>query len=104
MQLFVHQSENMKVRNSRNQIHVHIDADAFFASVEQVLHRELVGKPVVVGQNGGIVSALSYPAKALGISRVSPILTVRKKYPSVHIVASDFHAYGLFSQRMDNIV
>lgn len=94
----------MKSRNSKNQIHLYIDADAFFASVEQVLHRELIGKPVVVGQNGGIVSALSYPAKALGISRVSPILTVRKKYPAVHIVASDFHAYGVFSQRIDNIV
>lgn len=89
---------------NKNQIHLHIDADAFFASIEQVLHRELVNKPIVVGQNGGIVSALSYPAKAMGISRVSPIITVRKKYPSVHIVASDFYAYGIFSQRMDNIV
>ena len=90
--------------DKKNQIHIHIDADAFFASVEQVLHRELKGKAVVVGQNGGIVSALSYPAKYLGISRVSPILTVRKTYPSVHIVASDFYAYSIFSQRMDNII
>jgi len=94
----------MKQRNSRNQIHAHIDADAFFASVEQVLHRELGGKAIVVGQNGGIVSALSYPAKALGVSRVLPIVTVRNKYPSVQIVASDFHAYGLFSKRMQRII
>ena len=91
-------------RNTKNQIHLHIDADAFFASVEQVLHRELVGKAIVVGQNGGIVSALSYPAKDMGIPRVAPILTVRKKYPSVAIVASDFYAYGLFSNRMDSII
>ena len=94
----------MKQRNSKKSIYVHIDADAFFASVEQVLHRELKGKAVVVGQNGGIVSALSYPAKALGISRVLPIILVRRQYPSVHVVASDFHAYGIFSQRMDNII
>ncbi len=94
----------MKQKKSKKNIYVHIDADAFFASVEQVLHRELKGKAVVVGQNGGIVSALSYPAKALGVSRVLPIVTVRKKYPSVHVVASDFHAYGIFSQRMDNII
>ncbi|MBU1046635.1 DNA polymerase IV [Patescibacteria group bacterium] len=94
----------MKKINNKKNIFVHIDADAFFASVEQVLHRELKGKAIVVGQNGGIVSALSYPAKDLGVSRVLPILTVRKKYPSVHIVASDFHAYGIFSQRMDNII
>lgn len=94
----------MKKRNSKKNIYVHIDADAFFASVEQVLHRELKGKAIVVGQNGGIVSALSYPAKDLGISRVLPIVTVRKKYPSVHIVASDFYAYEIFSQRMDNII
>jgi len=94
----------MKQRNKKENIYVHVDADAFFASVEQVLHRELKGKPVVVGQNGGIVSALSYPAKDLGISRVLPIVTVRKKYPTVNVVASDFHAYGIFSQRMDNII
>ncbi len=91
-------------KNSKKNIYVHVDADAFFASVEQVLHRELKGKAVVVGQNGGIVSALSYPAKDLGISRVLPIVTVRMKYPSVHIVASDFYAYEIFSQRMDNII
>jgi len=94
----------MSQEKNKKNIYVHIDADAFFASVEQVLHRELKGKPVVVGQNGGIVSALSYPAKDLGISRVSPIVTVRKQYPSVHVVASDFHAYSIFSQRMYNII
>lgn len=91
-------------KNNKKYIYVHIDADAFFASVEQVLHRELKGKAIVVGQNGGIVSALSYPAKDLGISRVLPIVTVRRKYPAVHIVASDFYAYEIFSQRMDNII
>ncbi|MFT5360137.1 MAG: nucleotidyltransferase/DNA polymerase involved in DNA repair [Candidatus Paceibacteria bacterium] len=87
-----------------NQIHVHIDADAFFASVEQVLHRELKGRAIVVGQNGGIVSALSYPAKAMGVPRVMPIVTVRKQYPSVSIVSSDFHAYGIFSSRLERII
>ncbi len=94
----------MKQKNNKKNIYIHIDADAFFASVEQVLHRKLRGKAIVVGQNGGIVSALSYDAKDLGISRVAPIVTVRKKYPSVYVVASDFHAYGIFSQRMDNII
>lgn len=92
------------MKTARNQIHVHIDADAFFASVEQVLHRELAGKPLVVGQNGGIVSALSYPAKAMGIPRVMPIISVRKKYPHVTIVSSDFQAYGIFSNRMQRII
>ncbi|NCS99941.1 DNA polymerase IV [Candidatus Parcubacteria bacterium] len=87
-----------------NQIHVHIDADAFFASVEQVLHRELKGKALVVGQNGGIVSALSYPAKDIGVTRVMPIVSVRKQYPLVSIVSSDFHAYGIFSSRLERII
>ncbi len=91
-------------QEKNNQIHLHIDADAFFASVEQILHRELAGKEVVVGQNGGIVSALSYPAKSLGIPRVMPIITVRKNYPKVHIVSSDYNAYGLFSDRMERIL
>ena len=83
---------------------MHIDADAFFASVEQVLHRELRGKAIVVGQNGGIVSALSYPAKGMGIPRVMPIVTVRKRFPNVDVVASDFYAYGLFSARIERII
>jgi nucleotidyltransferase/DNA polymerase involved in DNA repair len=92
------------MKSVNNQIHVHIDADAFFASVEQVLHRELKGKALVVGQNGGIVSALSYPAKAMGIPRVMPIISVRKHYPQVSVVSSDFYAYGIFSDRMDRII
>ena len=93
----------MNQKNSR-QLYVHIDADTFFASVEQALHRELLGKALVVGQNGGIVSALSYEAKTLGIPRVMPIVTVRKRYPGVDIVSSDFHAYGIFSERMERII
>jgi nucleotidyltransferase/DNA polymerase involved in DNA repair len=95
-----------EVKNSQKsqQIHVHIDADAFFASVEQVLHRELQGKAIVVGQNGGIVSALSYQAKAMSIPRVMPIVTVRRQFPSVDIVSSDFYAYGIFSARMERII
>ncbi len=107
MQWSVHQLESMKLKSNlenKKGIHVHIDADAFFASVEQALHRELKGKPVAVGQNGGIVTALSYPAKALGVSRVSPIVTLRKEFPQVKIAASDFNAYGIFSNRMGNII
>lgn len=91
-------------KDPKKQIHVHIDADAFFASVEQAIHRELRGLPVAVGQNGGIVTALSYPAKDLGVSRVAPVVSVRKDYPEVTIAASDFNAYGIFSKRMDNII
>lgn len=96
--------DNMSKIKNKKKIFVHIDADAFFASVEQVLHRELEGKAVVVGQNGGIVSALSYPAKKLGVQRVTPIVTIRKQFPGVQIVSSDSHAYHIFSQRMKRII
>lgn len=94
----------MNQKRNREAVYVLIDADAFFASVEEVLHRELKGKAIVVGQNGGIVSALSYSAKKLGIPRVMPIVTVRRNYPEVQIVSSDYYAYRIFSKRMVNII
>ncbi len=79
---------------------IHIDADAFFVSVEQALDPSLKGKPVVTGAERGIVSALSYPAKALGITRGMPIYKVKREYPEVTVRPSDYYIYSLFSRRM----
>lgn len=83
---------------------IHIDADAFFASVEQCIHRELRGKPVVTGRDGSIAVAMSYEAKALGVERATPIHILRKEFPSVSIVVSDYYTYRIFSDRMLAII
>ena len=83
---------------------LHLDADAFFASVEQAVNPELKGKAVVVGKERGIVTAVSYEGKALGIKRGMTIVEVQKKFPQAVILESDYEKYALFSQRMFEIL
>ncbi|MCI5051355.1 MAG: hypothetical protein MRY57_03530 [Candidatus Pacebacteria bacterium] len=85
-------------------IYIHIDADAFFASVEQCLHRELRGKPIVTGRDGSVAVAMSYEAKALGVERAMPIHLIREEFPMVQMVASDYFMYRIFSARMQRII
>lgn len=83
---------------------LHVDGDAFFASCEQAIHPELQGKPVVTGQERGIVSAASYEAKALGITRGMTLHEVKRNFPQVTFVPSDYETYSLFSKRMFDIM
>ncbi len=83
---------------------LHIDGDAFFASCEQAMNPSLKGKPVVTGKERGIVSSMSYEAKALGITRAMPLYEIEKKFPQVVILPSQYEAYGLYSIRMFDVV
>jgi DNA polymerase-4/DNA polymerase V len=83
---------------------LHVDADAFFASVEQATDPELRGKPVVVGRERGIVTAVSYEGKALGIKRGMTIAEVKRRFPQAVILDSDYEKYSLFSLRMFDIL
>lgn len=79
---------------------LHLDGDGFFASVEQAIHPELKGKPVVTGIERGIVAAASYEAKAYGVKRGVPLSDVRKLCPHCVMLPSDYETYSLFSKRM----
>lgn len=79
---------------------LHIDGDAFFASCEQALDPSLKGKPVVVGKERGIACAMSYEAKAAGVTRGMPVQRIKQICPNVILKSGDYESYSLFSKRM----
>ncbi len=84
---------------------LHVDADAFFASVEQALHPELKGRPVIVGGGDrGVVSAASYEARRFGIRSAMPVAHARRRCPGGVFLHPNFEMYKLFSSRMFGIM
>lgn len=83
---------------------VHIDCDAFFASVEQALHPELKGKPVIVGKDRGIAAAFSYEAKRRGVVRAMPLSEIRRLCPDAVFLPCDYETYSLVSKRFYSIL
>src|SRR5437763_14685927 len=67
---------------------LHVDMDAFFASVEQLDHPELRGKPVLVGHDGprGVVAAASYEARVIGCHSAQPMAVAKRSCPHALIV------------------
>jgi DNA polymerase-4 len=83
---------------------LHVDLDAFFASVEQRDRPELRGKPVAVGLGGsndrGVVSAASYEARAFGVHSAMPIRTARRLCPDCIFVSVDGAKYQRVSREV----
>jgi len=88
----------------KDKVILHMDGDAFFVGVEVAKNPKLRGKPVVTGEERGIVSAFSYEAKALGITRGMPIYKVKKDFPGVIILPGDYASYVQYSRMMFDIV
>lgn len=88
-----------RVLQTRNHI-LHVDGDAFFASVYQATHAEARGKPVVIGRERGIATALSYEAKKRGVRRGMLVSQARKLCPEAIIVTSDYRMYQIFSNKI----
>jgi DNA polymerase-4/DNA polymerase V len=83
---------------------VHVDGDAFFVACELTRFPALKGKPVVTGKEKGIASAVSYEAKARGITRAMRVFEMRKVCPEIIVLESDYELYALYSQRMAAIL
>jgi len=84
---------------------LHVDADAFYASVEQALNPELKGRAVVVGgTERGVVSAASYEARGFGVHSAMPVVTARRLCPHAVFLTPNFDAYKDFSRRMFRIM
>lgn len=88
----------------REKVILHMDGDAFFVTCEVAKNPLLKGKPVVTGQERGIVSAFSYEAKALGITRAMSIYSVRKNFPEVVVLSGDYKLYAMYSKKMFDVV
>ena len=80
---------------------VHLDADAFFASVEQAADPRLRGKPIAVGgEKRGIIASASYEARKFGIYTPMPSIMARRLCPKLILLPGDFEKYELFSRLM----
>ena len=83
---------------------VHLDGDAFFTSVEQSLHPALKNRPVVTGQERGIIACASYEAKARGVRRGVSLAEARRLCPELVVLPSDYESYSLYSKRLFDIL
>jgi DNA polymerase-4 len=90
---------------SRSRKIIHIDMDAFYASVEQRDNPGLRGKPVAVGsaQARGVVAAASYEARTFGVHSAMPSVTAKRKCPELVFVAPRFDAYKAVSLQIRQI-
>lgn len=84
---------------------IHIDMDAFYASVEQRDNPELRGKPVAVGGSSkrGVVAAASYEARAFGVRSAMPSVTAQRQCPGLIFVKPRFEAYKAVSLHIREI-
>ena len=89
-----------------NKVILHVDMDAFFASVEIMDNPKLKGKPVIVGGTGerGVVSTCSYEARKYGVHSAMPVFIAKSKCPMGIFLPVRMHRYKEISQRVFEIL
>lgn len=86
---------------------LHLDIDAFFASVEVLLNPSLKGKPIVVGglaYERGVVATASYQARKYGVYSGMPLREAHLLCPHCIFLRGNFHLYSYFSERFFSIL
>ena len=84
---------------------IHVDMDAFYASVEQRDDPALRGRPVAVGHGAkrGVVAAASYEARAFGVRSAMPSITALRRCPELVFVPPRFEVYRAVSRQIHAI-
>ncbi|MBD5830813.1 DNA polymerase IV [Janibacter melonis] len=78
---------------------MHVDMDAFYASVTLRHHPELVGTPVIIGGGErGVVLSATYEARAFGVTSAMPMVRARRLCPRATVLAPDHHEYSAVSK------
>lgn len=101
------QQQLIKVGLNVNKMILHVDMDAFYASVEQRDHPELVGKPVVVGGSAkgrGVVSAASYEARQFGVHSAMSAAQAVRLCPQATFVKPRMDHYAEISRQIREIM
>ncbi len=85
---------------------VHLDLDTFFVSVERLLNRDLMGKPVLVGgfSDRAVVASCSYEARKFGVHSAMPMKLARQLCPQGIVVRGDHDQYSKFSRMVTQII
>ena len=85
---------------------MHVDMDAFYASVEQRDHPEWRGKPVIVGGSSrrGVVATASYEARAFGVHSAMPAVKAKELCPDAIFTAPRFEVYKAVSAEIHEIM
>jgi DNA polymerase-4 len=91
--------------NAKNRKIIHIDMDAFYASVEQMDNPKLRGKPVAVGgsESRGVVAAASYEARKFGVRSAISGVMAKKYCPEIIFVKPRFDRYKEISRKIQKI-
>lgn len=95
-----------KMKRKRRCI-VHIDIDAFFAAVEELLNPSLKGKPVIVGglpHERGVASTANYEARKYGVHSGMPLAKAYRLCPHGVFVRGNYQVYSAFSKKMFTVL
>ena len=85
---------------------IHIDMDAFYASVEQLDQPQFRGKPLAVGgpsEKRGVIAAASYEARKFGVRSAMPTAEAFRRCPELNLVSPRFPRYREISEQVHGI-